>query len=171
MKKKKEELRIIVNNLPGGFIVYNAHSMKERELVGRACTIEQIKVPCKCPKCEHDYEILLGPHREALLWDIETIKTDTKDYRRRGYATAMLDALKNRVDAITTTNYSEAGLKLCLKQGFKTEVSDKGNQFLVWRRNAIQNDKKGRIIQGNFAPRNEKQKNDKSKSKKTDTPT
>jgi ribosomal protein S18 acetylase RimI-like enzyme len=80
---------------------------------------------------ERDYPIgyVLVTHEgpEAIMWNIYV---DPK-FRKRGYASRLIDALKGTYDYILTSYTSEHGKRLCQANGFKF---DPKTNFLEWSR-------------------------------------
>lgn len=129
--------------IPGQACVYFAFSEKQTGSVGRALVVEE--------------------NNECLLWDIMV----NSEYRRKGYATALLTAIKHENDAIVTSYISKEGKLLCFKNDFKFEESQSGMRQLVWRRektNASENNKDEWKIQSNNTPRNKSKGDNKEKS-------
>lgn len=69
-----------------------------------------------------------GDGDQAILWHIYV----DKKYRRKGFATAIIEHAKVNWKEIATDWESEAGHDFCIKNGFKTRQTDMLR--LVWKR-------------------------------------
>jgi len=69
-----------------------------------------------------------GDNDQAVLWHIFV----DKDYRKRGFATGIIEHAKLRWCEIATDAESEAGHALCIKCGFKSRKTDMLRLF--WKR-------------------------------------
>lgn len=69
-----------------------------------------------------------GDGNQAVLWHIFI----AKEYRRKGFATGLLEHAKLRWQEIATDWESDAGHELCLKNGFTSRKTD--SLRLVWKK-------------------------------------
>lgn len=92
------------------------------------CLVE-IRLPDK--KITVGRALMLHNGSEAVLWHISV----AKKYRRKGFATGLIENMKSRWNEIKTDMENNDGRNLCLQCGF--EEKDSGVFRLVWKRSTL----------------------------------